>query len=126
MPFERHATAAAATAGLGAVWVVGRGLLPFEVACPLLAATGIPCPFCGMTRLSEHLLRLDVAGAFTQDPAGVVFLAVLGLLAAVGVASRLGWAPTRWPTTAPVTTVLVVALGVHWITALGGGGFAST
>ncbi len=125
-PFERHATAAATTAGLGAAWVVGRGLLPFDLACPFLAATGIPCPFCGMTRLSDHLLRLDVVGAVTGDPAGVVFLAVLGVLAAVGAARRLGWAPTLWPSSTPVVAVLVTTLALHWITTLGGGGFVSS
>ncbi|MDQ3987115.1 MAG: DUF2752 domain-containing protein [Actinomycetota bacterium] len=51
--------------------------------CPLRAATGIPCPFCGMTTSVRSSLRLDFSEAFAANPAGalaVVAAVVLILL----------------------------------------------
>jgi hypothetical protein len=36
--------------------------------CPLYAATGIPCPTCGMTRATSSLLRGEIVEAFTLNP----------------------------------------------------------
>ena len=49
-------------------------LLPGEpgVPCPLRSLTGIPCPLCGMTTSVESVLHLDLVGAFSADPAGIL------------------------------------------------------
>lgn len=125
-PLARHSHAALVTAGLGGAWVVLRDHFPVELPCPMLSATGVPCPLCGMTRLSEHLLHGEVTHAVTVDPAGVAFLVILTLLALVGVASRIGWSSRRWPTASPVLVLLVATLSVHWMTTLLGGGFVRT
>jgi hypothetical protein len=58
--------------------------------CPLKAATGIPCPGCGLTRASVSLLRGDFAASFGAHAfaplllVGLVALAVSGLLPAAG------------------------------------------
>ena len=58
-------------AGLGllaaaAVW----NLLPVHppLACPLLTATGIPCPFCGMTRAVVAAVHGDLLGSLRVQP----------------------------------------------------------
>lgn len=40
----------------------------FRFPCPIKAVTGIPCPGCGMTHAYLRLLRLDIAGAFSENP----------------------------------------------------------
>ena len=122
---ERYSTAALVTSGLGGAWVLGRDLLPFDAACPILETTGVPCPFCGFTRLADHVASGDVTLAITTDPAGTVFLALLIVLAAVGVLLRLRPELRRWPG-APAAAALGVALAAHWATTLAGGGFVDT
>lgn len=121
-PLERYTTAALVTSALGGAWVLGRDLLPFDAACPILATTGVPCPFCGFTRLADHLASGDVTLALTTDPAGAIFLALLTVLAAVGVLLRLRPEFRRWPGT-PAAAALAIALAAHWATTLAGGGF---
>jgi putative exporter of polyketide antibiotics len=63
------------------------------IACPLRAATGIPCPLCGMTTSVEETVRLDLQEAVAANPAGVVAVAVaLALLAVRPRRLQLPWA----------------------------------
>ena len=87
-PLERYSTAALATSALGGAWVLGRDLLPFDAACPILEMTGVPCPFCGFTRLADHLASGDVTLALTTDPAGTS--APSGREAAVAMSTPVG------------------------------------
>jgi len=60
--------------------------------CLFRAATGLPCPFCGMTHATVALGAGDLAAAHAAHPlALVVLLATVGLLAVVagGHADRL-------------------------------------
>ncbi len=52
--------------------------------CPLLAITGLYCPFCGGLRAAHDLTRLDVLGALDRNP---LFVVALPLIL---------WAYTRW------------------------------
>jgi hypothetical protein len=47
--------------------------------CPLVKATGYPCPSCGLTRAGLKLLEMDFAGAWQLHPFiyAAVFLSVL-------------------------------------------------
>jgi hypothetical protein len=73
--------AAVAMLALAAAWPLlptGAGL-----PCPWRTLTGIPCPFCGMTRSVTSTVHLDVAAAFDLNPAGIaVVVAALVLLVA--------------------------------------------
>jgi hypothetical protein len=48
--------------------------------CPLLALTGIYCPFCGGLRAVHDLAHLDLAGALDRNPLAVLVLPVLAIL----------------------------------------------
>lgn len=52
--------------------------------CPLLAVTGLYCPFCGGLRAAHDLTRFDVAGALDRNP---LFVIALPLII---------WAYARW------------------------------
>ena len=56
--------------GLAAIWPA----LPVHppLACPLRATTGIPCPFCGMTRAVVAAVHGDLAASLRYNPAGAV------------------------------------------------------
>lgn len=80
----------------GQVVATGAGLLaatslvalvdPYEggrfPTCPLLALTGLYCPFCGGLRAVHDLAHLDLIGALERNPLVVVGLpfVVLGLI----------------------------------------------
>ncbi len=46
--------------------------------CPVLAATGMPCPGCGLTRATMELLRGDFSASFQTHAFAPIFL--LGLV----------------------------------------------
>lgn len=69
------------------------------IPCPLLALTGVQCPFCGSTRAAGALARGDVAAAWTYNGLLVVGLVVLALCSSawlVEVAGGPSLRPPRW------------------------------
>jgi hypothetical protein len=83
-----------------------RPLIPFEFVppCPLRTLTGVPCPFCGMTRGVTAAVHADLGRAVFLNPGSVVavVLAVLLLIA---------WRRKRFDL--PVWSIAVV-LGLLW------------
>ena len=53
-----------------------------DVVCPLRRATGIPCPFCGMTTGVVETVHGDLAAAFAASPGGIALVvgAVVALI----------------------------------------------
>ena len=53
-------------------------LLPVHppLVCPLRTATGIPCPFCGMTRAVVAGVHGDILGSLRFNPAGLLVIAL--------------------------------------------------
>lgn len=51
--------------------------------CPILAATGIPCPGCGLTRATMQLLHGDIATSLKTHAFAPIFLVALALMVAV-------------------------------------------
>jgi hypothetical protein len=94
--------AGAAMLGVAAV----RPLVPFEFVppCPLKTVTGIPCPFCGMTRGVTSLVHGDFAHALLMNPASFLAVALAVLLL------------VQWKTKKVVIPVWVIALvmAVMW------------
>ncbi len=95
--------AAAAMLGAALVWPS----LPVHppALCPLRTTTGIPCPFCGMTRAVVATVHGHLAESLRYNPAGV-------LVVAVAIAMLLGWRTERvhFP-----TWLLPLLLGALWI-----------
>ena len=84
-------------AGAGAsALVLGTTGLPLP--CPLLALTGLDCPFCGGSRMIGALLQGDVALAADLNLfALVVVLPLAGAVLIAMAREELGRASRHWP-----------------------------
>jgi hypothetical protein len=68
--------------------IVGAGALHLGLSlaglpgwsCPILAATGVPCPGCGLTRASLEFIRGDFSDSFHTHAFAPVFLFALLLM----------------------------------------------
>ena len=97
----------AATAGLlgaAAVWPVLPLHPPFQ--CPLLALTGVPCPFCGMTRACVAAVHGHLTQSLAFNPAGILVV----VLAAVVLVR-----PSIMVRIRPPTWTVAVAMGLLWL-----------
>lgn len=87
---------AVAWAVLGALSLVAAALLRLDLpgldffACPLRAATGVPCPGCGATHAFVLLAHGDLGGAFFASPLWACAALGLWLHAALTLARLLG------------------------------------
>jgi hypothetical protein len=73
--------AAAAMLAVAAVWPFLP--TPDVTTCPLRLVTGIPCPFCGMTRGVVDAVHGDIIGSLVFNPGAIVLLTLgIGLLVA--------------------------------------------
>jgi hypothetical protein len=112
-PLEMHnqrslRAVAAGLVGVAAVWP----LLPVHpgIVCPLRAATGIPCPLCGMTRACVAAVHGHLATSLAFNPAGIlVVIAALVALVRPGLLTRI-----RVP-----TWCVLAAFGALWIWNIG-------
>jgi uncharacterized protein DUF2752 len=95
--------AGAAMLGTALVWPV----LPVHPpnVCPLRTTTGIPCPFCGMTRAVVAAVHGHLGASLRYNPAGI-------LLVVVALAMLLGWRAERVQLPA---WLLPVCLGLLWV-----------
>ncbi|MEA3054851.1 MAG: hypothetical protein QOD30_283 [Actinomycetota bacterium] len=101
-PDQRVAAAGMLAAGaLSPLWASHGG-----VPCPLRTTTGIPCPFCGMTR--------SVCAALTGHPRDSLLLNPLGIVAVV-VAVWLVVTWRRGPTIRIPVWLPCVGLAGSWL-----------
>jgi hypothetical protein len=71
--------AGAVVLGAAALWPAVPVHPP--LSCPLRAATGIPCPMCGMTRAVTAAVHGDLAASLRYNPGGIaVVLVAIALL----------------------------------------------
>ena len=71
---------AAAMFGIAAIRPALPDALPLGPPCPLRTLTGIPCPFCGMTRGVVALVHGHVSTAFSFNPGAFLVVAMALLL----------------------------------------------
>jgi hypothetical protein len=90
--------------------------------CSILAATGVPCPVCGMTTSFTHLAHLDPVGAVIAQPFGAVLFAItlaVALLAAIELMIPQGRWTRLWAWILDherrIAAGLFAGLGVGWI-----------
>ena len=89
------------------------------VMCPFRLATGLPCPFCGMTRSLFAVGDGRLGDAFALAPLGPL-LPLLALLAGVvAIRAIVRRRPVSWPR--PLLMVGVAVLAVSWSFQLAGG-----
>jgi hypothetical protein len=100
--------AAAGLVGTAAVWP----LLPAHppLVCPLRAATGIPCPLCGMTRACVAAAHGHLATSLAFNPAGV-----LVVVAAVVALMR----PQLFTRVRAPGWLMIAAIGALWLWNIG-------
>lgn len=67
---------AAAMFGIAAIRPALPDAVPLGPPCPLRTFTGIPCPFCGMTRGVLALVHGDVSAAFAFNPGAFLIVAM--------------------------------------------------
>lgn len=79
--------------------------LPSVVLCPLRRVTGVPCPFCGMTRSVTAVARGDLGASLALNPGGIA------LVVAAIVLLVLGW---RWRRIAVPTWAVVTFFVLLW------------
>ncbi|MEZ5219145.1 MAG: DUF2752 domain-containing protein [Ilumatobacteraceae bacterium] len=81
--------------------------------CPMRDLTGVPCPFCGVTRSA-----LAVAGGHAPAT-GAGAMAVVVMIAVMTVSSAWRWSRSRavpsLATSRRYLAALVVMLGVNWL-----------
>ncbi len=85
------ASAAGATAVVAWVPGVASHLYDAGGECPFRSATGLLCPFCGMTHATVALLRGDLGTTIAEHPFATVY--VVGLAAMI----RRSFGPTDQP-----------------------------
>jgi len=60
--------------------------------CGFLAATGVPCPSCGLTTAFAHMVRLNPLAAAHVHPVGVaLFMVVVVSVLICAMAAARGW-----------------------------------
>ena len=94
---------AAASICVASVGAVALGAMSGEDAgqgptlCPFRLATGLPCPFCGLTRSLFALGRGDVAESVHLSPLGLVAPVAALLLSWRLLAAAVRRRPLSWP-----------------------------
>ena len=96
---------------IGAIGLVGAAVAwPFvphpPIACPLRAATGIPCPLCGMTRACVAALHGHLGPSLAFNPGGIIVV----LAAVVAIVRPQLLARVRIP-----MWIVAVVFGALWI-----------
>ncbi len=65
----------------GLLYYVFTKITGFSIPCMFYQLTSFQCPGCGMTRMFQALLRLDIYEAFLYQPVAFVSLIVWNVIA---------------------------------------------
>lgn len=116
---ERFALTGVGVAGAATLWPTLMGATGVGLPCPLRMMTGIPCPFCGMTTASIHLVRGRIFETATTNP--MVFLIAVFTIVMLGVLAlrrtgRLS-APPTWSTRQTKICIKAIATlaAISWV-----------
>ena len=103
-------------AGLGAA--SGASLDDGPVLCPFRAVTGLPCPFCGLTRSLFAAGQGRWEDSLAYSPLGLPLLALAPVVLVVTFTRLLRRGGVRWPR--PALAALALAVAVSWTFQLSG------
>jgi hypothetical protein len=100
--------AALFSADAAGVWFAGTH---YGAACFFRERLGIPCPTCGMTRSVILTLHGCLPAAFALNPAGPLWVAAVGAVAAALLAAR------RWarPVALAGGGMFALVAAAHWL-----------
>lgn len=84
--------------------------LAYGPRCLFLAATGAPCPFCGMTRATFAMGAGDLGLALEHHPLAPLVLAAVAALCAAIVIGKTAWMSRR-----KAAAALWLALAAVWL-----------
>jgi Protein of unknown function (DUF2752) len=93
--------------GIALVWPLSP--VHPDFACPMRTITGIPCPFCGMTRSVVAAAHGHLLQSLSFNPLGIAVLAFA--VVAIVRPSLLRVMPPTW--------VLITVMGALWIWNIG-------
>lgn len=122
----RPSVHALAIAALGAMALLAAGALPLDApplslfACPLRAATGVPCLSCGATHAFHFAARLHPLEALASNPLAALAAALLAAHAVWTLLRLCGlpYAPRAPALSGPAARALrvgiAVALAANW------------
>ena len=110
----------AATLGAAAVGTVVEDPPAGPVLCPFRLATGLPCPFCGLTHSLLAIGRGAWGVSLDQNVLGPLALAAAAVLLPLSLRAIFRRQPLGWPRFALGTVSLVLLVG--WALNLGLGG----
>ena len=87
--------------------------------CPIRAATGIPCPGCGLTTAAVQLLHGDIAGSLHTHAFAPIFLAfglllLTALILPTELLQRFSALLARFETRTGVIAWILLALFLYW------------
>lgn len=86
------------------------------VVCPFRAATGLACPFCGVTRMVHQLAVLDPVRAFRLNALAFVLAPFVAWWAFVTLTAALGGPRWRAPSVSRRGAwILLAATAAFWI-----------
>jgi hypothetical protein len=80
--------------------------------CPFSLLTGLPCPFCGLTRSMLALGEGHLGGAAAQNPLGLVLLPAAVLLLVAGGRAIVRGRRLSWPV--PVLWIGLAVVVASW------------
>jgi hypothetical protein len=89
------------------------------VLCPLRAATGIPCPFCGLTRSVGAAGAGDLDGSLRLSLLGLPAIVAAAVLLALLARARVAGRGLRW--SRPALVLGAIAVAANWIVLLARG-----
>ena len=119
-PFLENRRAVLMLAGAGCLHfaLTAAGLPAWE--CPFRTALGLPCPGCGLTRATLHLLRGDWRHALAMhafSPLVVLALCglILGALLPIALRARLTAALVRLDTQFRLSWLLLGTFLIYWL-----------
>jgi hypothetical protein len=91
----------------GAAMLATAAVLPAvahgPALCPLRAMTGVPCPFCGMTRGVVDAVHGDVGGSLLMNPGALLLVAAAVLLVLGVIRGRVTF--PRWALVAGIAAL---------------------